>query len=67
MCIKYVVAFFFAVKALQNLQFIELGADTSRTNVFLPLQNDGVSGVINVSTGFAFGNTTQTAIKCKSY
>ena len=46
----------------QSLPFIELGATSGVSTVSLPAQDDGVSGAINVPTGFAFANTSQTTV-----
>ena len=46
----------------QNLPFIELDATPGVNTEFLPLQNDGISNMINVSTGFPFANDTQTTV-----
>ena len=46
----------------QNLPFIELDTTPGVNTEFLPLQNDGISSMINVSTGFPFANATQTTV-----
>ncbi len=60
MCVH--VPWMHAADVSQSLPFIELGATTGVRTVSLLAQNDGVSGVINVPTGFPFANTTQTTV-----
>ncbi len=57
----------YAADVSQSLPFIELGATTGVRTVSLPAQNDGISSVINVPTGFPFTNTTQIAVYVRVY
>ena len=36
-------------------------------SIVLPALNDGLSGAVDISIGFAFGNSTQTAVYVSVY
>ena len=53
---------FYAVTAAAPLQFLTLGVTPGVTRVLLPPLDDGFSSAINITGGFRFGNTNETAV-----
>ena len=63
LCVNYGAWFFiYAATAAAPLQFLTLGVTPGVTRILLPFVDDGFSSAINITGGFRFGNTNETAV-----
>ena len=63
LCVNYGAWFFiYAATAAAPLQFLTLGVTPGAIRTLLPSVDDGFSSAINITGGFRFGNTNETAV-----